>query len=170
MAVKAELHRWKSVDIAYSCVTDILDAVQFLSHPSDTVMLDSLTIGPMGQAALVVDDPFSPKTDPDTARSAFQKMNVRPAALRVDTYPIAFSPTVFSPHLTVLEVFTAGQYRDPPNLTEWKEILSCTPQLVFLRLWSARHLTFYYVNPPTLPLLHLPALRHLELSGAFVAL
>ncbi|QRW04298.1 hypothetical protein RhiLY_03297 [Ceratobasidium sp. AG-Ba] len=94
-------------------------------------------------------------------------MNVQPAKLRVDTYPITFSPVVFSYRLTKLEVLTGGHYTHIPDVDDWHQILSHTPRLVWLRLWSSRHRPFAPINASTLTPIQLPFLEQLELSGAF---
>ncbi|KAG9086726.1 hypothetical protein FRC06_002963 [Ceratobasidium sp. 370] len=132
----------------------------------------------MGQTVLAIDDDsivsnpapstLPPVANPISARSLFQSMNVKPAALYVDTYPVAFSPIIFSPHLTTLEVFAGNYHTYLPNTNEWHQILSHTPQLIRLCLWSPRHQSINAVDLSTYAPLHLPDLEDLELTGAFI--
>ncbi|KAG8710087.1 hypothetical protein FRC09_000306 [Ceratobasidium sp. 395] len=173
-----EARRWRSLDIASPCLSRVSEVVTYLGSLSETLMMDSLTVGPMGRTVLVVDDSSvvsnptgpPPMADFTAARSLFRKMNVRPAVLHVDTYPVAFSPTIFSQHLTTLEVYTGNHYTHLPDVVEWHQILSHTSQLARLCLWSPRHRGVTNGNLPTTITIKLFALEHLELSGAFITL
>ncbi|KAG8738593.1 hypothetical protein FRC10_006664 [Ceratobasidium sp. 414] len=133
----------------------------------------------MGQGLLLIDDgtigPIYRGTvfkfaDPTKAKSLLQPINVQPAALFIDTYPVAFSPMLFSPRLTVLEIFTGNHHNHPPDPDEWHQILSSTPQLVTLRLWNSRHWEVVPVDATEFSPLHLADLHRLELTGAFIIL
>ncbi|KAG9123303.1 hypothetical protein FRC07_015126 [Ceratobasidium sp. 392] len=178
-AVKLAISRWRSLDIAFSCISYTSKVIEYLGDLRETVKLDSLTIGPMGRTSLLMDnstvEASHPGTsfrfaDPAEAKSLFEQINVQPSVLRIDTYPIAFSPVVFSPRLTELEVLTGNYHHHIPELDTWHEILLSTPQLVKLRLWSARHWGVDPARSLELSPLHLPDLDRLELSGAFIIL
>ncbi|KAG9076410.1 hypothetical protein FS749_011814 [Ceratobasidium sp. UAMH 11750] len=165
--VKDESHRWRSLDIAF-CTTHRIDQIlEFLGDPYNTLHLESLTIGPTGSTTLIPSEWIMNNT-----RTLFQNIDVRCQALRIDTYPVCISPVLFSPRLTVLEVFSGGSYHYNVNIQEWGQILSLTPNLVHLRLVGFRHQLFGEgaVNPLTVeyPPTQLPALERLELSGDFI--
>ncbi|KAG8749025.1 hypothetical protein FRC12_013611 [Ceratobasidium sp. 428] len=177
--VKDERHRWRSLNIAFSTIRQVVQTLAFLGDPYDTLHLEALTIGPMGSTTLVPDgwglnslqNEANPLLDIDTTRTHFQNLNVRCKVLRIDTYPISVSPVLFSPQLAVLEILTGCYYDHAIILQEWGQILSLTPNLVHLRLISFRHtlnerrIAFRepFDHPVTLPIL-----EKLELSGAFV--
>ncbi|KAG9085773.1 hypothetical protein FS749_004110 [Ceratobasidium sp. UAMH 11750] len=178
--IMQNVSRWRSANIAFSCISSACRIVKRLGDLSETLLLDRLIIGPMGQTTLAIDDgsivsnrvpPMQPPAaDPTLARLLFRSMNVKPVALYVDTYPVAFSPIIFSSHLTVLEVFGGNYHIHLPDPIEWHQILSHTPQLVRLRLWSPRHPAVEAVDLSASAPLHLPALEYLELTGAFIIL
>ncbi|KAG8718707.1 hypothetical protein FRC09_012225 [Ceratobasidium sp. 395] len=176
---KQQTFRWRSLNIALRSISSTSEIIKSLGDLPETLPLDCLSIDPIDQTLLVIDDGTVPAhvdgqislADATTTRSLFQRMNVQPAMLRINTYPIAFSPVVFSSRLTVLEGFSGSHYTHPPNINEWHQILSHTPQLVQLRLWNSRHIrSFGPVDSSTLPPLQLPSLKYLELSGAFTVL
>ncbi|KAG9128101.1 hypothetical protein FRC07_004995 [Ceratobasidium sp. 392] len=175
--VKDECFRWRSLDIAFCTMSHVAQTLEFLGDPYDTLHLDSLAIGPMGLTTLVPDENIIgrahgafPLIDIDSARTLFENLNVRCRVLRVDTHPICVSPVIFSPRLTVLEVFTGGYYGHETRLPEWNQILSLTPNLIHLRLINFRHsLHDANTNPDEIDHpVNLPALEKLELSGAFI--
>ncbi|KAG8734560.1 hypothetical protein FRC10_011653 [Ceratobasidium sp. 414] len=176
--VKDESHRWRSLDIAFCTMRRIDQTLEFLGDPYDTLHLDSLTIGPMGSTTLIPDEGIvgrSPTAAPlmttDDTQAFFQNLNVRCQVLRIDTYPVCISPVLFSPRLTVLEIFSGSYYNHTLNVKEWGQILSLTPNLVHLRLASFRHRLFDDVANPSAAEcgpIQLPALERLELSGAFI--
>ncbi|KAG8684971.1 hypothetical protein FRC08_013381 [Ceratobasidium sp. 394] len=178
--IMQNVSRWRSANIAFSCISSTSRIVKRLGNLSETLLLDRLIIGPMGQTTLAIDDgsivsnPLpsmqAPAADPTFARLLFQSMNVMPAALYVDTYPVAFSPIIFSSHLTVLEVFCGNYHTDLPDTTTWHQILSHTPQLVRLRLWSPYHPAVEAIDLSASVPLHLPGLEYLELTGTFIIL
>ncbi|KAG8792826.1 hypothetical protein FRC12_004769 [Ceratobasidium sp. 428] len=177
--IKAEVPRWRSLDIAFSCISHTSKVTQYLADLKETVHLDSLTIGPMGFVSLLIDDDTIGGTypgtvfrsaDPTQAKSLLQQTNIQPVALRIDTYPVAFSPIMFSHRLTRLEVFAGNYYTHSLDLNEWHQILSSTPQLVNLRLWSPRHWKIDLVESKMFMPLHLADLQVLELAGSFIIL
>ncbi|KAG9088882.1 hypothetical protein FRC06_001803 [Ceratobasidium sp. 370] len=177
--IKDEVLRWKSLDIAFSCISHTSKIIEYLGNLKETMHLNSLTIGPMGQGLLLIDDGTIGPTyrntvfkfaDPTKAKSLLQPINVQPAILFIDTYPAAFSPILFSPRLTVLEIFTGNHHTHCPDPVEWHQILSSTPQLVKLHLWSSRHWEVNPVDSTAFSPLHLADLHRLELTGAFIVL
>ncbi|KAG8734993.1 hypothetical protein FRC10_011098 [Ceratobasidium sp. 414] len=176
--VMQKILRWRSLNLAFSCISSACRILKVLGDLSEPLLLDSLTIGPMGQTVLAIDDDsiisdpapsmVPPAADSTFARSLFQSMNVKPAALYVDTYPVPFSPIIFSPHLTVLEVFAGNYHTHLLDTNEWHQILSHTPQLTRLRLWSPRHQVVEVADLSASVPLQLPDLEHLELTGAFI--
>ncbi|KAG8793545.1 hypothetical protein FRC12_002415 [Ceratobasidium sp. 428] len=181
-SVKNERYRWRSLDIAFCNIRRITQILAFLGESGSPLHLDSLTIGPMGSTTLVFRDFFdrnrsvgvgTTNAGPQnitTSLSHFEKINVSCDVLRIDSYPIAVSPALFSSRLTVLEVFFGGyEATYDTNIMQWKQILSQTPNLVDLRLKSFE-CPHYYIIPPTRSnnsLLKLPVLKRLELSEGF---
>ncbi|KAG8792823.1 hypothetical protein FRC12_004766 [Ceratobasidium sp. 428] len=177
-SVKNERYRWRSLDIAFCDTNRIAQILVFLGGSGGPLHLDSLTIGPMGSTTLIFRD-FSDRNSSvgvgttnaspqniTTPLSHFEKINVSCDVLRIDSYPIAISPALFSSRLTVLEVFFGGYATYDTNIMQWKQILSQTPNLVDLRLKSFEG-SHYYIIPPTRPNnspLKLPVLKRLELS------
>ncbi|KAG8704539.1 hypothetical protein FRC09_003460 [Ceratobasidium sp. 395] len=103
------------------------------------------------------------------ARSHFEKLNVSCDVLRIDAYPLAASPTLFSSRLTVLEVFFGGYGRYDIDVKQWEQILSQTPNLVDLRL-NMLECSRDYIPPPTRTdnwSLKLPSLKRLDISEGF---
>ncbi|KAG9085927.1 hypothetical protein FS749_004007 [Ceratobasidium sp. UAMH 11750] len=178
LEVKQRISQWRSLNISSACISDTSEIIKSLGNLPETLLLDYLTIGPADQTIVVIDDGtvvsspsgLFPLADSRVTRSLFGDMNVQPSILRVDTYPIAFSPIVFSPRLTVFEVFTGGHYTHIPDAKEWHEILSHTSQLVQLRLWSSRHRPFDPLDPTRFTPLQLPCLQRLDLSGTYTML
>ncbi|KAG9073822.1 hypothetical protein FS749_014657 [Ceratobasidium sp. UAMH 11750] len=61
--VKDQSHWWRSLNIAFCTMARINQALEFLGGLDNTLDLESLTIGPMGSTALIVDeisDEFNP--------------------------------------------------------------------------------------------------------------
>ncbi|KAG8749026.1 hypothetical protein FRC12_013612 [Ceratobasidium sp. 428] len=185
--VMNECHRWRSLDIAFSTMRRVVQTLAFLRDSRDILHLDTLTIGPMGSTTLVpsegegfeISGSASSRKSLEEKLTLFQNLNVRCKVLRIDTYPISISPVLFSPQLTVLEVLTGAYYDYGINPEVWGQILSSTPNLVYLRLKSFEHKLSRVENcselvgnwdKPFNPPIKLPLLEKLELSGAFVLL
>ncbi|KAG8735890.1 hypothetical protein FRC10_010032 [Ceratobasidium sp. 414] len=117
----------------------------------------------MGRTALVHDGESSIRD----VQSAFQDLQVRPAILQVDTFPVGPSP-VFSPRLTVLQVFSGRYHSQGQDSLEWHRILSATPNLVELKLWHPQHGDT--TSHPSQKPVSLPSLKKLSLTGLFVRL
>ncbi|KAG8709108.1 hypothetical protein FRC09_000861 [Ceratobasidium sp. 395] len=143
-----------------------------LCELKEPLRLESLTVGPMGQANLNIDGTpilsrSPPVGDPSVARGVFQGIQAQPAVLRVDTFPVYPSP-VFSTRLATFHFFGGNYLAEYPNTAEWYKILSAAPNLVELRLWHPRH-----GDTTSLPCgnsVNLPLLKRLDLTGLFVQL
>ncbi|KAG8685994.1 hypothetical protein FRC09_014426, partial [Ceratobasidium sp. 395] len=175
--IKDEVHRWRSLDIAFCdmyCITQILAFLGGDFH--STPHLESLTIGPMGSTTLIsLQFPSShpgPSPDITAARSLFEKLNVSCDILRIDMCPVTFSPTLFSSRLTFLEVSTESRCSDDADFEQWRKILSRTPNLIHLRLKGFQRLpaSVDADHSTNISLLELPLLEKLELAGAFTVL
>ncbi|KAF8596279.1 hypothetical protein BDV93DRAFT_548416 [Ceratobasidium sp. AG-I] len=142
-SLEGQIHRWKSLDVSFSCTCRTSKVLEFLGKRTETVYLDSLIIGPMGRTSLVVDDiaannAVPPLVDLHLLPPYFRDINVQPTRLCVDTYPVRHNSHVFSSRLTVLEVFLGSYLGYDPDNIEWHHILSSTPNLVELNLWDPR--------------------------------
>ncbi|KAG8683346.1 hypothetical protein FRC09_016137, partial [Ceratobasidium sp. 395] len=175
--IKDEVHRWRSLDIAFCDMYRITQILAFLGGDfCSTPHLESLTIGPMGSTMLIsLQFPsYHPGPSPDitAARSLFEKLNVSCDILRIDMCPIAFSPTLFSSRLTFLEVSTESRCSDDADFEQWRKILSRTPNLIHLRLKGFQRLaaSIDIGHSTNISLLELPFLEKLELAGAFTEL
>ncbi|KAG8702232.1 hypothetical protein FRC08_003620 [Ceratobasidium sp. 394] len=177
--VKDESHRWRSLDLAFCTMRRVDQILEFLGAPHVTLHLESLTIGPMGSTSLIPGEGVidgsgtaAPLMTSDNTQTLFQNLNVRCQVLCTDTYPVCVSPVLFSPCLTVLEVFSGSYYNHAVRIQEWGQILSLTPNLIHLRLVGFRHWLRNdgAVNPPPAEYVpvQLPSLERLELSGAFI--
>ncbi|KAG8704293.1 hypothetical protein FRC09_003644 [Ceratobasidium sp. 395] len=174
--VKDQSYRWMSLDIAFCTMTRMDGMMRFLGGLHDTLHLESLTVGPMGANAMVVDEDSEDSSPTGNilaniteARTLFHGLNVRCKRLRIDAYPVCPSPILISPHLTQLEVFTGSYYNHPLNLRDWAEMLSAAPNLVHLQLVSFQQ-EIFDAGASGILSDGLPALERLELSGAFVLL
>jgi hypothetical protein len=144
----------------------------------ESLHLGSLTIGPMGQTHLVHDngsdlhqgDSTFHLTPQAMLQSLFRDIGVRPAVLRIDTYPVFSSPNLFSRHLTVLEVIAGNNHALSIDFGKWNQILSQTPNLVELHLWHAQEDIHSNMHPNVHLLNKMPALKRLELTGLFMML
>lgn len=177
--IKQHIGRWRSLDILLSCTCRIAKVLEFLGQIPETLHLDSLTIGPMGGASLWLDDtsirhashPARYIADPSVLQSKFQNIKVQPVALRIDTYPVYFNPTVFSPRLTALEIFLGNYLVHDPAFAEWQNILLSAPNLVELSLWDPGHAPLGPVqSPQNRERIQLRSLRTLKLSGRYTRL
>ncbi|KAF8596281.1 hypothetical protein BDV93DRAFT_610969 [Ceratobasidium sp. AG-I] len=139
--------------------------------------LNSLTIGTMGRTSLVVDsnsmrDTFYSDPDlvnPNLVPPYFRSANVQPARLHIDSYLVCLSAYMFSPRLTLLEVFLNSNHADDPDHIEWRNILSSTPNLTELSLWDFRYKGCRHVKLPRQQnSVELRGLKTLELSGRFI--
>ncbi|KAG8792822.1 hypothetical protein FRC12_004765 [Ceratobasidium sp. 428] len=181
-AVKHEYHRWRSLDIALCDIHRVTQILAFLRGPSRPLHLSSLAIGPMALKTLTIhnflyDGSHAIDSSDDivnfpviaAARSHFEKLNVSCDVLRIDAYPLAASPTLFSSRLTVLEVSFGGYGRYDIDVKQWEQILSQTPNLVDLRL-NMLECSRDYIPPPTRAdnwSLKLPSLKRLDISEGF---
>ncbi|KAF8596278.1 hypothetical protein BDV93DRAFT_528133 [Ceratobasidium sp. AG-I] len=180
-SLESQIPRWKSLDVSLSCTCRVSKVLEFLGQRVETIYLDNLNIGPMGKTSLVLDDvstgasnndafpTLPPLADLHLAPPHFRKINVQPVRLRIDTYPLWHNVHIFSPRLTVLEVFLGAYLAYDPDHIEWHTILSSTPNLVELSLWDPH----YGARRDTeLPKEQKPAelrtLRTLKLSGRFI--
>ncbi|KAG8792819.1 hypothetical protein FRC12_004762 [Ceratobasidium sp. 428] len=175
--IKDEVHRWRSLDIAFCDMYRITQILAFLGGDfHSTPHLESLTIGPMGSTTLIsLQFPsYHPGPSPDitAARSLLEKLNVSCDILRIDMCPIAFSPTLFSSRLTFLEVSTESRCSDYGDFEQWRKILSHTPNLVHLRLRGFQCLaaSIDIDHSTNISLLELPFLEKLEIAGGFTRL
>jgi hypothetical protein len=130
---------------------------------SPTLLLDTLTIGPMGQTDLI-DPGGAGRVDYE---DLFHFLNVEPIVLRLDSYYIHPKSRVFSHRLTRLECFSVLATREShDHIRIWSSILSSTPNLIHLALQCN---TEYYAQRGPLPdiTIRLPFLENLSLSGTF---
>ncbi|KAG8710088.1 hypothetical protein FRC09_000307 [Ceratobasidium sp. 395] len=171
---------WRSLEVALSSISKVSAVLEDFGQLSEPLVLDYFAITPTRQKVFIIDDgsrsailtaQSPPPGNPIAARSLFQEVNVKPTILHIDTYPIAFSPVIFSSHLTVLEVFSGSEYDHLPDInSDWDKILSHTPQLRRLCVWSP-----YQQEVNTHSILgsiavDLPELEHLELTGIYIIL
>lgn len=172
-----ESRRWKSLDISLSCTCRVSKVLEFLGQCTETIYLDSLTIGPMGRTTLVLDDistnntflTLPPLADRHLVPPHFETINVQPVQLHVDTYLLRRNTRVFSPRLTVLEVFLGAYLAYDPDHVEWHSILSSVPNLVELSLWDPRYDGRRDIELPDEQMpVELRSLRVLKLSGRFI--
>lgn len=176
-SLTSQVHRWRSLDISFSCICRASKTLQFLGHLPETLHLDSLTIGPMGRANLVVDNANVRATTPHypavldsiLVPSYLRNSNVQPARLHVDTYPVFFNPHIFSPRLTLLEFFLGAHLAHDPDHVEWHTILSSVPNLAELSLWDHRYKGRRDIHlPQQRNTIELGNLKTLKLSGRFI--
>ncbi|KAG8765772.1 hypothetical protein FRC12_007294 [Ceratobasidium sp. 428] len=176
-SVKADSHRWRSLDIAFCDMRRITQILEFLGRRSSgTLHLESLTIGPMGSTTLNSHEFFGEAPiggdaaafpDITAAESSFEKLNVSCDALRIDTYPIATSSGLFSSRLTVLEAFVGGYGGYDIDFGQWERILLQTRNLIHLRLKNFKCSHRILIRSTRVDVFELPILERLELSGEF---
>lgn len=178
-SIKSQVHRWRSLDISLSCTCRVSRALQFLKDLPNTLYLNSLNIGPMGKANLLLDDISTRNlafTNPPVVNLALipphlRNVAVRPISLRVDSYPVYSNSDIFSPRLTTLEVFLGAFLAHDPDHVEWHRILTSIPNLVELSLWDPRYAARRNsVLPKDQEPIELRSLKTLKLSGRFVHL
>jgi hypothetical protein len=141
----------------------------FLGNLETPLVLDSFTIGPMGNTVLLPDD------RPDALSEhlgLFQALKVETNVLRVDSYPISPASSVFSARLTTIEVFSAPYKDTQIAIYElWGTILRSTPNLTSLTLWHPSS-QGYFLNE-VLETWHdtpisLPSLENLNLNSMYL--
>ncbi|KAG8737284.1 hypothetical protein FRC10_008374 [Ceratobasidium sp. 414] len=174
---KHHVRRWRSLDISFWCVHCMRDIMAFLGSLPEPIELDSLTIGPMGNATLSwPDEAFL--TIPEHLVSQ-RELNIQPAVLRMDSYPIDCLAISLSARLTTM-VILSEPIEESVNINmenalyhRWGSILCSTPNLVSLTLWhSCPRGTFLDSVPEgwaedSVPLL---SLQYLNLSNRYVEL
>jgi hypothetical protein len=77
--VQKQAARWRSLDIPFSCICRTHGALVMLWQLPDTMLLDSLMIGPMGRTAFTFEDETT-VDNLDVAYMLFRKINVAPAS------------------------------------------------------------------------------------------
>ncbi|KAG8721418.1 hypothetical protein FRC09_007923 [Ceratobasidium sp. 395] len=142
------------------------ETMAFLGQRNKNLELDSLTVGPMGKSI------FFPKLElVDGGSSEFGALKIEPTVLRVDSYCFAPDCSVFSTHLTTIEMFSVPDIGDGgPVFDYWRSILCSTPNLISLTLWHSAHLGTYLDTIPeeTQPPVSLPSLKQLKLTSGYL--
>ncbi|KAF8596006.1 hypothetical protein BDV93DRAFT_611123 [Ceratobasidium sp. AG-I] len=164
--IQQTVDRWRSLDIAYTCLCRIISAVHIMQPYAAASELESLTIGPMGKA--ILHDDMRPSDLDLLPAILLSKLWVQPRILRIDTFTVYAPSPLFSSRLLELEVFCNTQV----EVKAWHSILSSTPNLTSLKLWHTRSADYLFSshNPSSLPTIHLDKLEHLSLFGVFTSL
>ncbi|QRV90087.1 F-box-like protein [Ceratobasidium sp. AG-Ba] len=160
--IKDQWHRWKSLDIALRSVKGIAEILEFLGETARALHLDSLTIGPTGSQLVLSNGRMF------DLRFLFETLDVKCKELRVNMFPVYPTPRLFSPSLTHLRVSIEEFDGYGPDMEDWAQILSQTPNLVILELVAFK-VTLTSLETPHHSI-ELPALEYLKLANGFISL
>ncbi|QRV82097.1 F-box-like protein [Ceratobasidium sp. AG-Ba] len=166
--------RWRSLNISFWCLSCVKETIVFLGSLEETLELDCLTIGPMGNFSVQV--PISDPTIVAELKLLSQNLRLKPSRFQMDSFPVPMISDFFSSRLTLIEIFSEVivEIADEGGFFAiWNRILNATPSLVSLTLWHTKTgdaSLQRFAKSSTCGTISLPHLKYVYLASRYLEL